>query len=181
MKYIILLRGINISGKNKISMSDLKSHLESNGYANVITYLNSGNIILESKESNKNNITKSINRLIKEKFNLEIPVFAISYIELNDLINNAPSWWGNGNKEIYDNIIFILPPMKSNEVKNVLGNLNESVEKVYEYNNAFFWSYELKSYRASYWWKKTASTYVKDSITIRTGNTMKKLLEICSK
>lgn len=36
MKYIILLRGINISGKNKIFMSDLKGHLESNGYEKAI-------------------------------------------------------------------------------------------------------------------------------------------------
>ena len=60
MKYAILLRDINISGKNKISMCDLKKSLESNGYENVTIYLNSGNIILESKETNKINITKSI-------------------------------------------------------------------------------------------------------------------------
>ncbi len=60
MKYAILLRDINISGKNKISMCDLKKYLESNGYENVTIYLNSGNIILESKETNKINITKSI-------------------------------------------------------------------------------------------------------------------------
>ena len=41
MKYIALLRGINISGKNKISMSELKRALEENGYENVSTYLNS--------------------------------------------------------------------------------------------------------------------------------------------
>ena len=45
MKYIALLRGINISGKNKISMSELKLELEKNKYQNVSTYLNSGNVI----------------------------------------------------------------------------------------------------------------------------------------
>lgn len=45
MQYIALLRGINISGKNKISMNDLKKELEENEYKNVSTYLNSGNII----------------------------------------------------------------------------------------------------------------------------------------
>lgn len=44
MKYIVLLRGINISGKNKISMSELKVEL-SNYYEDVITYINSGNIV----------------------------------------------------------------------------------------------------------------------------------------
>lgn len=47
MKYIVLLRGINISGKNKISMAELKNEL-SKKYQNVLTYLNSGNVILDS-------------------------------------------------------------------------------------------------------------------------------------
>lgn len=59
MKYIVLLRGINISGKNIISMKSLKEEIELLGYKNVITYLNSGNIILES-EDNENNIENNI-------------------------------------------------------------------------------------------------------------------------
>lgn len=181
MKYIVLLRGINISGKNKISMEKLKKYLIENEYQSVYTYLNSGNIILESNESNKENIVKNIHSLIKEKFDLEISVFVISYLELEDLLNNAPSWWGTCNKEIYDNITFILSSVQSTEVKNVLGNLNENVEQIYEYKNCFFCSYKLKNYRKSNWWVKTCSTYIKDSITIRTANTVKKLLEICKK
>ena len=53
MKYIALLRGINISGKNKISMSELKLELEKNKYQNVSTYLNSGNVIFENNIDNK--------------------------------------------------------------------------------------------------------------------------------
>ena len=52
MRYIILLRGINISGKNKIAMSELKELLEKK-YANVVTYLNSGNVILDSDKEKR--------------------------------------------------------------------------------------------------------------------------------
>lgn len=51
MKYIVLLRGINISGKNKVPMNDLKKYLENLGYTNVKTLLNSGNVILETNQS----------------------------------------------------------------------------------------------------------------------------------
>ena len=68
MKYIALLRGINISGKNKISMSELKSELENNKYQNVTTYLNSGNIIFESSIDNKETIMKDINLILKFQF-----------------------------------------------------------------------------------------------------------------
>lgn len=129
MKNIILLRGININGKNKISMDILKSELESIGFKNVYTYLNSGNIILEST-FDKDKIKKIIENLIIEKFNLDIPVFVITYLELKELLENKPNWWGLDNKEIYDNIIFLIPPTKYDEVYGVLGSIDDNIEKI---------------------------------------------------
>lgn len=178
MKYIALLRGINISGKNKISMNELKLELENNKYKNVSTYLNSGNVLFESDITNKESIMKDIKNIIKKRFNLEIPVFIMSSLELFDLLDNSPSWWGTNNKKIYDNIIFIIPPTKYEEVYNTLKNPTKDIDKIKEYNNFIFWSYDLENYRKSNWWIKTASTSIKDSITIRTANTIKKLLEM---
>lgn len=48
MKYIALLRGINISGKSKIDMKELKKEIENIDFDEVITYLNSGNVIFKS-------------------------------------------------------------------------------------------------------------------------------------
>ena len=181
MKYIALLRGINISGKNKISMSELKLELEKNKYQNVSTYLNSGNVIFESNINNKEDIMKDIYKIIKNKFNLEIPIFVMTSLELEDILNNNPKWWGTENKEIYDNLIFIIPPTKYEDVYNTIGEPKEDIEKIKEYNNYIFWSYDLKNYRKSNWWNKTASTNISDKITIRTANTMKKVLEICKR
>ena len=162
MKYIALLRGINISGKNKISMPELKKLLEENNYQNVSTYLN-------------------IHTLIKTKFILDIPVYITTDKELEDILNNSPKWWGSNNKEIYDNLIFIIPPTKYEEVYNTIGLPKEGLEQIEEYNNCIFWSFDLNNYRKSNWWVKTASTDIKDKITIRTANTMRKILEICQK
>ena len=178
MKYIALLRGINISGKNKISMSELKAELENNKYQNVVTYLNSGNIIFESNIDNKETIMKAIYKIIKNMFNLEIPVFIMTTNELEDLLNHNPNWWGTDNKEIYDNLIFIIPPTKYKEVYNTIGEPSKDIEKIEEYNNYVFWSFDLNKYKKANWWIKTASTYIKDKITIRTANTMRKVLEL---
>lgn len=180
MKYIVLLRGINISGKNKISMIKLKNILERNNYTNVITYLNSGNIILES-EFTKEEIANNINKIIKDIFNLDIPVFVTIPSELERLLNNCPEWWGTNNKEVYDNLIFIIPPTKYEDIYNAIGEPKEEIEKIKELNNYIFWSFNLKNYRKSNWWVKTASTDIKDKITIRTANTVKKLIEISKK
>ena len=181
MKYIALLRGINISGKNKISMSELKKVLEKSDYQNVVTYLNSGNVIFENSLHNKEAIMQDIYKIIKINFNLEIPVFVISLSELEDILNNSPVWWGTSNKDIYDNLIFIIPPVRYEDVYNAIGDPKEGVEKIEDYNNSIFWSYDLKNYRKSNWWSKTASVDIKNKITIRTANTMRKILDICKR
>lgn len=181
MKYIVLLRGINISGKNKVPMSELKLELEKNKYKNVSTYLNSGNVIFDSVIDNKETIMKDVYKIVKEKFNLEISIFVMTSFELEDMLNNNPYWWGTNNKEIYDNLIFIIPPTRYEEVYDIIGKPKEDIEKIEEYNNSIFWSYDLENYRKSNWWSKTASTSISDKITIRTANTMKKVLEICKR
>lgn len=51
MKYIVLLRGVNVGGNNKVSMADLKLLFEDMGFNNVVTYINSDNIIFETKKN----------------------------------------------------------------------------------------------------------------------------------
>lgn len=179
MKYIVLLRGINISGKNKISMAELKNEL-SKKYQNVLTYLNSGNVILDS-DKDKEYVMNDIYNIIKNRFNLDIPVFVITSSELEDILKSSPKWWGTNNKETYDNLIFIIPPTKYEEVYNVIGEPKADIEQIIEYNNSIFWTFDLKNYRKSTWWVKTASTSIKNKITIRTANTIKKILELCAK
>ena len=176
MKYIVLLRGLNISGKNKISMNELKEELLKNNYTDVLTYLNSGNIILKSNKSEKD-ISDDVNKIIMNKFNIDIPVYAIKLEELIDVLNNNPSWWGINNKDIYDNIIFIMSPTKVEEVIDVVGEPSKNIDRIKVYKNVIFWSFDLKNYRKSNWWIKTASTSITNKITIRTGNTIKKLIK----
>ena len=179
MKYIVLLRGINIRGKNKISMAELKSELDKN-YQNVLTYLNSGNVILDS-DKDKEYVMNDIYNIIKNRFNLDIPIFVITSSELEDVLKNSPKWWETSNKETYDNLIFLIPPTKYEEVYNTIGEPKDNIDQITEYNNTIFWTFDLKNYRKSTWWVKTASTSIKDKITIRTANTMKKILELCAK
>lgn len=177
MKYIALLRGINISGKNKIAMSELKKGFTNIGYKEVITYLNSGNVVFKSDIEDKNVIKNNIQLMLKDKFGFDIPTYVITSQELEELINRSPDWWGKDNKDIYNNIIFIIPPTTYNEVFDTIGSPNE-YEKIQEYKNNVFWSFDLKNYRKANWWSKTASTNIRDKITIRIANTMRKILEI---
>ena len=76
-RYIALLRGVNISGKNKVPMAELKKAFEKLGFGAVKTYLNSGNVIFSSDEENIGSLTDRIETMIKERFGLDILVFVI--------------------------------------------------------------------------------------------------------
>lgn len=78
VRYIAFLRGINISGKNKVPMAELKKGFEEIGFAEVKTYLNSGNVIFSSDEDDMVEITNRIETMIKRQFGVDIPVFVIS-------------------------------------------------------------------------------------------------------
>jgi uncharacterized protein (DUF1697 family) len=72
-KYIVLLRGINVSGKNKLPMEELRGLLNDLGFQNVQTYIQSGNIILDSNEG-KSVTCNTIKEGIQNKFGYDVPV-----------------------------------------------------------------------------------------------------------
>ena len=175
-RYIALLRGINISGKNKIAMSELKEGIVELGFDDVVTYLNSGNVIFCSDIDDKSVLSDKINGMIKDRFDLDIPVFIILQEELKGLLDNAPDWWGDDNKEIYDNLIFVMPPLSCEDVCDEIGEPKDEYEKVHSSNGAIFWSFVRKDYRKTNWWSRTISSDVSDRITIRTANTVRKIV-----
>lgn len=69
-RYVALLRGINISGKNKISMQELKANMIALGYSDVVTYLNSGNVIFSVQEDREMLLAPAIQAMIQEQFGL---------------------------------------------------------------------------------------------------------------
>lgn len=177
-RYITLLRGINISGKNKVPMAELKQGFEKLNYTEVKTYLNSGNVIFSSDEADIIKITSQIEKMIKDQFGLDIPVFVISKENLEDILHHAPAWWGKESKEIYDNIIFIMPPVTFKNVYREVGEPKEDLEKIDNYNEVIFWSFSRKDYQKTNWWSKTASGNISTKLTIRTANTVRKIVDM---
>lgn len=177
-KYIILLRGINVGGKNKVSMKELKELLEKSGFQDVITYINSGNIIFSSHNSDIGFLKRSCEALILEKFNLDISVMIIPTEELMEALRNAPKWWDT-DTESRHNAIFIIPPTTVDEVFKKVGEIKPEYEKVSSYGRVIFWSAPSKTFSRTRWSKVTGKS-VYNSVTIRNSNTVKKLMELCN-
>ncbi len=87
--YIILLRGINVSGKNKLPMVALRKLLDSLSFENVSTYIQSGNIVLSASMA-KEEIAITIADGIRNTYAYEVPVFVYSIEEWKDLMQRSP-------------------------------------------------------------------------------------------
>lgn len=87
--YVVLLRGVNVSGKNIIKMAILKTVLIDNDFKNVTTYIQSGNIILSS-DLEKDVVEKKIQQLIDDHFQLQISVFCLDLQEMEVALKNNP-------------------------------------------------------------------------------------------
>jgi len=90
VKIISILRGINVSGQKKIKMADLKSLYETLGFQNVVTYIQSGNVIFDTEVKNKSNLKKSIEQAIEENYQFHVPVEIRTNRELENTIINCP-------------------------------------------------------------------------------------------
>lgn len=177
-RYIALLRGINISGKNKISMAELKSCLTELGYADVLTYLNSGNVVFSADENDEIVLADQIRAIIQGHFDLDIPVFVILQEKLDALLSKSPDWWGTNETDIYDNLIFVMPSSTAEIIAEKIGEPTKDLEQVSICENVIFWSFDRKKYAKANWWKKTASAGIGEMITIRTANTLKKVVRM---
>ncbi|HEC20629.1 MAG TPA: DUF1697 domain-containing protein [Gammaproteobacteria bacterium] len=90
MKYISVLRGINVSGQKKIKMADLKSLYQSLGFQNVATYIQSGNVIFSADSEDRTKLKTRIEKAIEEKYGFHVPTEIRSHHEISDIINNNP-------------------------------------------------------------------------------------------
>ncbi|QIB69710.1 DUF1697 domain-containing protein [Aminipila butyrica] len=175
-KYIALLRGINISGKNKISMPLLKEAFEDIGFLNVRTYINSGNVLFSSDNNDASEISSRCKAMIEKSFMLDVPVVIISQQELLQALDNAPEWWDiNSDQEVIHQAIFLIPPVTMEEVYNAVGEAKPEYEQVGYYKNVIFWSAPRATLSKTRWYK-IASSSVNNKVTIRNANTAKKLL-----
>lgn len=86
-QYVAFLRGINVGGHHKVPMADLQSELEKLDFKNVVTFLNSGNILFESKESDLEN---KISESLEKRFDFPVPVIVKKAETIVDLVKNNP-------------------------------------------------------------------------------------------
>jgi len=174
--YIALLRGINVGGNRPVPMAELKTLFEKNGFENVSTYIQSGNVIFSGPAGRRDEIRQQCADMIAARFGFEVPVAVISARELKEALDNAPDWWGE-DKDAKHNAIFVIPPATPEDVFREVGGIRPEYEKAEAYGCVIFWSAPMATFTRTRLMRVVGSG-VYGSITIRNANTTKKLRDL---
>ena len=178
MKYVLLLRGINVGGKNKVAMSDLKDMISKLGYENVITYINSGNIIFDAND-NKEIVRVKISHML-ETFPFSINKVILTQEEYLDEISNLPEWW---SEELFRrDVLFYSDKVDYSVMKERIKMMPLNDEMVHFGKRAVFWGKcNEKNYLSTSYHKLLMKESFYKSITIRNARTFEKIIELLSK
>jgi uncharacterized protein (DUF1697 family) len=176
IRYVALLRGINVGGKNIIKMDDLKQSFEDMNFTNIKTYIQSGNILFGSKEKNKIKLTAEIEKTLSEKYNYEARAVILSFNELKEIISEAPEDFGKEKEKYRYDVWFLKAPLTAEEVINSV-RIKEGVDKIYKGNNVVYTS-RLTSEATKSRLIKIIQLLTYRNMTIRNWNTTTKIYEI---
>ncbi len=178
MKFIALLRGINVGGNKKVPMAELKACFENAGFKNVVTYINSGNVVFESSQTDTAKLVQICEEAIEKQVGFHVICSVISADELHEALQHAPDWWNKGDsKEIKHDAFFVIAPKKAEEIIAEIGEPHPKYERISVHHPIIFWSVPLETFgRTKY--SKIVGTKTYRSVTVRNANTTNKLAEL---
>ena len=172
MVHIALLRGINVGGKNKLSMAKLKDVFLSLGYKNVDTYINSGNVIFSTDSSDGQKITNNIEKAIEADFNMQIQVIVRSIDNIRAIIRELPQDWVNDSTMKTD-VIFLRDDIAEPSIVEQISS-EPSIENVRYFAGTIFWNISRENTTKGSSVKLVKSELYK-KMTVRNVNTVRRI------
>jgi uncharacterized protein (DUF1697 family) len=179
IQYLALLRGINVGGKNIIKMVDLKACFEGMGFTEVLTFIQSGNVLFSSAEKDKKKLTRKIEQVLSERFNYTSLIVAVTQKELKKVIAEAPKGFGKDLDTFRYDVLFLKEPLTPREaMKNV--RVKEGVDEAHTGGSVLYFS-RLTSKASQSYLTKIITLPMYQNMTIRNWNTTTKLLALMEK
>lgn len=175
--YLMLLRGINVGGKNKIPMTELKACLTQLGFVDVSTFLITGNVILRSDKSSAQ-IKDLVEVSLPQAFALDstlIKVLVLTRAQLAHIVWSKPAGFGDEPSLYHSDVIFMLG-IDANDALKVF-KPRDGVDTIWPGNGAIY-SQRLSAERTKSRLSAIMSSPLYRSMTIRTWNTTTKLLAL---
>lgn len=176
MRYIALLRGINVGGNNIIKMVDLKAAFVDLGYANVVTYIQSGNVLFDTDETDMDGLTTRIEKSLSERFQYNSVVVVLPQSQAENVVQQAPAGFGELPDEYRYDVFFLKSPMTATDAMTYI-KAREGVDLVAPGDGVIYFSRLIAKAGQSYL-TGILKTALYKHITIRNWNTTTKLITL---
>lgn len=176
-KYVVLLRGINVGGKNGVAMAELRECLQRLGFENAMTYIASGNVLVTT-DMHPATIKKLIEEELPRVFKLDselVKVLVLTHEQLKDVINRKPKGFGDQPDKYHSVAIFLIDGSIDDAMS--VFNPREGVDNVWA-GKGVIYSQRLSAERTKSRLGKIIGTPIYQSMTIRSWNTVVKLLSL---
>ena len=174
--YVALLRGINVGGNNLIKMAALKACFEGQGFCDVTTYIQSGNVLFTAAGPSQPALTSQIERVLSTTFAYQSRVVVRSFDQMKQTVEQAPKSFGRQPTMYRYDVIFLRDPLTPGEaLKSV--SARPGVDRVFAGEGVLYFS-RLISKAAQSQLSRIVGTSAYKSMTIRNWNTTTKLLTL---
>jgi len=174
MRYVALLRGVNVGGNNRVDMKELKAAFERAGMEDVQTYINSGNVIFSSGIEDRAEATALLERVIVARFGFPVDVILRNLDAMRATVRALPAEWTNDDAMRCD-VLFLWDDVDTPSVVDQL-RLDEEIEDVRYVPGAVIRRVDRKDAPRS-GLVKIVGTPLYRQMTIRNCNTTRRLLE----
>jgi uncharacterized protein (DUF1697 family) len=172
-QYVALLRGINVGGNNLIKMAELKRCFEDQGFGNVATYIQSGNVLFEVNEGSPAKLTGRVEEALSQTFGYKSWVALRSHEELQAVVEHAPRGFGTEPGSYLYDVVFLRGPVTATEaIADV--KTRDGVDEAFAGDGVLYFS-RLRSRATQSYLNRVAVLPVYQSMTIRNWNTTIKL------
>lgn len=174
LQYLALLRGINVGGKNMVKMADLRAAFEAIGFAEVATYIQSGNVLFRAPRQKRAELAAGIESELSGRFGTELKVVLLTEAELRAVVEGAPR--GFGAESRLSDVIFLRKPLT---VKKTMGlvELRDGVDRAWAGKSVVYFSRLAAKASGSRLSKLAARPEYKE-MTVRSWSTTTKLLAL---
>lgn len=169
-RYVVLLRGINLGSRNRIAMPELRAAFEEAGFEDVQTHLQSGNVVLGKRVG-----AATVERLISERFGLEIPVVVRSGADLARIVKRNPLRRVATDPKRYQ-VTFLAKKLPAKAVRELEEVAAPDERVVVDGREVYAW--HPQSIARSKLWAKLAGKSLGVTATSRNWSTVEALLEL---
>ena len=172
MEYVALLRGINVGGKNKVVMSELREQVAGVGYVNVRTYINSGNLLFEA-DASREDVAQRIENLLACRYDFPIRLALLTAQDYLAQLDELPDWW-HGDVARRD-ALFYTRGLDRDHVR-------QRIEAMELGEHAVFWvKFDEKQFLKTAYHKRLLREDFYREVTIRSGATVERIAAMLSR